>query len=327
MRAAFYTRTGPASDVLEIGPVETPKPGPGEVLVRVHASGVNPSDTKKRGGAPGRTMLEPRIIPHCDGAGVIEELGAGVAEERLGRRVWLFNAQHNRDFGTAAEYIALPEAFTAPLPEGTSFIEAACFGVPLLTACYAVLAGRGKPEPWTVVLGGGGAVGHYAIQAAKLNGSKVIATVSSENKANHAKAGGADHTIDYRAEDVAARVLELTDGNGADRVIDVDANANAAYWAAMTRAHGVVVDYGSAKLTAEIPIRDLRQKNITLKPINVYGMPQALRETALKDIAAWLEAGSLRHTVAKTFPLENIAEAHVMVEAGAHLGNVVVTIP
>ncbi|MEX2450248.1 MAG: NADPH:quinone reductase [Rhodospirillales bacterium] len=327
MRAAFYTRTGPASEVLEVGEIDTPAPGPGEVLVRVHASGINPSDTKKRAGAPGRTMTESRIVPHCDGAGVIEALGDGVSHDRLGRRVWLFNAQHKRAFGTAAAYIALPDFLTAPLPETTDFNAGACLGVPALTAYYAVTAGRQTREDWVVVLGGAGAVGRYAVQMAKLTGSAVIATVSSAAKADHAQAAGADHMIDYRAEDVAARVREITGGRGADRIIDVNANANAAQWALLTRPEGVVVDYGSARNSAEIPIRDLRQKNITLKLINVYGMPHALREEALQDIAAWLEGRKLSHAVATTYPLEKIAEAHEAVEAGAHLGNIVLTIP
>ena len=327
MRAAYYTRTGPAHDVLEIGEAETPVPGPGEVLIRVHASGINPSDTKKRGGAPGREMAEDRIIPHCDGAGVIETLGDGIDSKHTGQRVWMFNAQHRRDAGTAAEFIALPMALTAPLPETIPFDAGACLGVPALTAYYTVMVGRETPDDWVLVLGGAGAVGHYAIQMAGLMGSKVIATISSLAKAEHAQAAGVDHTINYRTEDVIAQVLEITNGSGVDRVIDVNANANAGHWAKLTRPEGTVVDYGSAKTTAEIPIRDLRQKNITLRLINAYGIPAGLREHALSDLTMWLQENSLRHTIAATFPLERIAEAHETVEAGTQIGNVVLTVP
>ncbi len=327
MRAAFYTQTGPARDVLKVGEIDTPAPGKGEILVRVHASGINPSDTKKRIGAPGRVMAEDRIIPHCDGAGVIEAVGAGVDPARAGNRVWLFNAQHRRPDGTAAEYIALPDEFAAPLPENVPFEAGACFGVPALTAYYAVAAGRHNNEDWVLVLGGAGSVGHYAVQMAKLKGANVIATVSSQDKAEHARAAGATHTVNYREEDVVARVLEITGGAGVDRLIDVDANANAEHWAKLIRAEGTAVDYGSAKLTAEIPNRDMRQKNITLKLINVYGIPSVIREQALKDIEAWLGKDRLSHTISATYNLEDIAAAHEAVEKGSHLGNIILTIP
>ncbi len=137
MRAVWYTRFGPAAEVFETGEVETPEPGPGEVRVRVAASGVNPVDVKRRAGGRGE-MSAARVIPHFDGAGVIDRAGAGVSESRVGERVWLYEAQWGSDSGSAAEQVVLPAERAVPLPAGTSFAEGACLGIPALTAHRAV---------------------------------------------------------------------------------------------------------------------------------------------------------------------------------------------
>jgi len=207
MRAAWYEGNGPAQEVLQVGDLETPEPGPGEVRVRVHASGVNPSDCKARGGS--RPMIAPRIIPHSDGAGVIDQVGPGVPHERVGERVWIWNGQWGRPFGTAAEYIVVPAEQAVFLPENTSFEAGACLGIPALTAHRAVTTDRPCTGEVVLVAGGAGAVGHYAIQCAKaLGAAQVIATVSSPEKAEHASAAGADAIINYRQEDVAAESMQ-----------------------------------------------------------------------------------------------------------------------
>nr|MCU0946075.1 NADPH:quinone reductase [Rubritepida sp.] len=187
MKAVWYERTGPAREVLVYGEMPTPNPRPGEVLVRLAASGVNPSDWKARGGS--RPMIAPRVIPHSDGAGVIEAAGPGVDPARIGQRVWIWNGQWKRPFGTAAQYIALPATQAVPLPAGTSFEAGACLGIPALTALHAVRTDGGVAGQSVLVAGGAGAVGHYAIQFARLLGARqVIATVSSPQKAQHAMA-------------------------------------------------------------------------------------------------------------------------------------------
>jgi len=129
MRAAWYERKGAAREVLQIGRMPVPEPGPGEVCVRVMVSGINPSDTKGRGIWRGQTdMPFPRIIPHQDGAGVIDAVGAGVPESRIGEWVWIYEAQRGRAFGTAAEYVSIPGGNAVRLPEGVSFVDAAGLG-------------------------------------------------------------------------------------------------------------------------------------------------------------------------------------------------------
>ncbi|MGL4280395.1 MAG: NADPH:quinone reductase, partial [Albidovulum sp.] len=184
MKAVWYEGFGPAEKVLHHGDLPDPAPGPGEVLVRLHASGINPSDVKLRAGMrAGAVMGWPRIVPHSDGAGVIEDVGAGVDPARIGERVWIWNGQWQRPFGTAAEFIALPSEQAVRLPETTSFAEGACFGIPAMTAWFALFADGPIAGKTVLVTGGAGSVGRYACQMARLAGARVIATVSSPEKA------------------------------------------------------------------------------------------------------------------------------------------------
>lgn len=324
MQAAWYERNGPARDVLHVGEMEAPEPGPGEVRVRVHASGVNPSDVKSRGGS--RPMLAPRIVPHSDGAGVIERVGPGVPEGRVGERVWIWNGQWGRAYGTAAECIALPAEQAVPLPDEASFEAGACLGIPALTAYRAVTTDRSCVGETVLVAGGAGAVGHYAIQCAKLLGAaRVLATTSSPEKAEHARAAGADATIDYRREDVAERVRALTGGRGADRVVEVDIAGNARLLPQVVARDGLCAVYGSNAAEACFPFFPMILSGAAVRFFIVYDLPDPVRRAAIAELTRWLEEGRLTHAIAATYPLERIAEAHEAVEGGKVIGNVVVT--
>jgi NADPH2:quinone reductase len=244
MRATWYEKNGTAKDVLQFGTMPDPKPQAGEVLVRLATSGVNPSDWKARSGA--RPITFDRIIPHSNGAGIIEQVGAGVSTSRLGERVWVWNGQWNRAFGTAAEFIDVPERQAVALPPLISFAAGACLGIPALTA-YRALTVDGLPDGQTVlVTGGAGAVGHYAIQMAKLLGArKILTTVSSAEKAEHARKAGADVVINYRTENLVDRVLSETDGIGVDRIVDVDISGHAKILPRIMARDGLAIAYGS----------------------------------------------------------------------------------
>ena len=325
MHAAWYERTGPARDVLVVGEMPTPVPGPGEVLVRLATSGVNPSDWKARAGS--RPMLAPRIIPHSDGAGTIEAVGDGVEAGRIGERVWVWNGQWQRPLGTAAEFIVLPAAQAVRLPAATSFEAGACLGIPALTAWRAVQVDGGVAGQRVLVAGGAGAVGHYAIQMAKLLGAaQVIATVSSGAKAAHALSAGADAVIDYKAEDVVARVKELTAGHGVDRVVEVDLAANAALLPQIVAKDGLCACYGSGKAEMALPFFPLILSGVAIRFFIVYALPQKARDEGLAQMTRWLEAGALRHAIGAVLPLSAIAEAHERVERGDVLGNVVLSL-
>jgi NADPH2:quinone reductase len=322
MRAAFYEKNGTARDVLQVAEIATPEPGPGEVRVKLAFSGVNPSDVKARAGS--RKITVPRIVPHSDGGGEIDRVGAGVPQSRIGERVWTWNGQWKRPFGTCAEYIVLPAALAVPLPAHVSFEAGACLGIPAMTASHAVDVARAGNGMTLFVSGGAGAVSHYAIQFAKARGATVITTVSSDAKAKLAKDAGADHTIDYKNENVGERVKALTSGHGVDAIVELDISANAKLIPDVLKPRGHVVIYGNSRPTAEIPSAFCLTNQITLQYIFVYELTEAERARTVAEIMRLMEEKRLSHNVAKTYGLNDIVAAHEAVESGTVLGNVVV---
>ncbi len=325
MRAAYYEANGPTAGVLRVGEVDTPWPAAGEPRIKLAASGVNPSDVKGREGRT-RKIAYPRVIPHSDGAGVIDAVGNGVTPARIGERVWTWNAQWKRPFGTCAQYVTLPADFAVQLPDHVSFTEGACLGIPAMTAYHAVAAagiGRGA---WVLVAGGAGGVGHYAVQFAKAFGATVIATVSSDAKAALAQAAGADHIIDYKCENVAERAMAITGGHGLDTVIEMDLAANARLLPGILAPRSTIVVYGTGQPVSEIPAQFLLVNAVTIKFIFVYELTSAEREAAIRTITEIMTTRRLIHNVAATFALDDIVAAHETVEAGKALGNVVVTL-
>lgn len=326
MNAAWYDRNGAAGAVLTVGNLPDPVPGPGEVLVRVKLSGVNPSDVKTRAGTRGG-MAFPRVVPQSDGAGVIEAVGPGVEPRRIGERVWLWNGQWRRPYGTAAEKIALPSEQAVRLPDGVPFEAGACLGIPAMTA-EACLFSDGPISGRTVlVTGGAGAVGHYAIQLARWGGSRVIATAGRPETLAACRQAGADPVIDYKREKVAVRVLEETAGEGVDRIVEVEFGGNLETSLAVIKENGVIAAYASmAAPTPTLPFYPLMFKAATLRLVLVYILTPAARRRAIANLTAALEAGALTHPIAARFPLAEIARAHEAVEAGDKLGQVLVTL-
>ncbi|MDI1346626.1 MAG: NADPH:quinone reductase [Pseudolabrys sp.] len=324
MRAAYYEAQGSAREVMRVGEIATPTAGPGEVRVKLATSGVNPSDVKSRQG--GRPMAAPQVIPQSDGAGVIDQVGDGVAPSRIGERVWILNGQWKRPFGTAAEYIALPAAQAVKLPDKISFEEGACLGIPAMTAFHAVELAEPVKGATLLVSGGAGAVSQYAIQFAKMRGAIVIATVSSADKAKIAREAGADHCIDYKTEDVGARVMDLTGKRGVDAVIELNITANAKLLPGVLRPKGSAIIYGIAGPEAAIPAAFCLVNSIRLQFFLVYELDATERARAVAGITSALEAGRLVNRVAQpTYRLDDIATAHEAVEKGT-IGNVVVRI-
>jgi NADPH2:quinone reductase len=311
---------GQAADVFTVEEVDRPEPGPGEVLVRVHASGVNPTDYKARSGAVPRPVDDFQV-PHQDGAGVIEAVGTGVDAGRVGERVWLWLAAAGRRWGTAAEWTVLPARQAVPLPDGTSFELGASLGVPAMTA-HACLFSDGPVNGQTVlVAGGAGAVGHFAIELAKRAGARVIATVSSPAKAALAEKAGADLVVNYRSADAAGQIRTL---GPVDRVVEVALGANLELDLAVTRPYGTIVTYAAEPVNPELPVRACMTANLTLKFVLLYGVPMTALDQAAADITAALTAGELTELPVHTFGLDEIAAAHEAAESGA-VGKVIVT--
>lgn len=325
MKAAWYEKFGPAKEVLTIGEMADPAPGAGEVLVRIKASGINPSDVKLRAGArPGAVMAFPQIIPQSDGAGVIEAVGAGVDSARIGERVWLWNAQWRRAFGTGAEFCALPSEQAVRLPDAASFEAGALMGIPGMTAWHALFA-DGPIEGQTVlVTGGAGAVGRYAIQMAEMSGARVITTVSSSAKGVHS---GAADWINYRDTNVTEAVMEMTNGEGVDRIVEVDFGANQATSLDVIKEGGVIASYASAAdMSPTLQFYGFMFKHVTLRMLIRYLFDTETNRAGEAAIGRWLEDGALDHAVAPGGALDDMAAAHEMVEKGEKLGTVVVSL-
>lgn len=322
MKVAWYERNGAAREVLTVGEMPMPEPGPGEVRVKLHVSGANPSDVKSRRGRP---LAFPRIVPHSDGAGVVDAIGPGIAGKRIGERVWIWNGQWKRPLGTAAEYIVVPEAQAVPLDDNTDFDAGACMGIPGLTAVQAVRLAEPCKGRTILVTGAAAAVGHYITQIATLRGARVIGTASAA-RANHARSAGAAEIIDYKSENVAARMKELTGGRGVDAIIDMDFSSTAKLLPEGVLApHGKLVCYGS-NVAADVPLNfpAMLWGSLTVQMFLVYELTPADRIAAIAELQALLREGRLSHTIGERYPLDAIAEAHEAVESGKVIGNVLV---
>ena len=272
MRAAYYESNGPAREVLRVADVDTPQAGRGEVRVRLRTSGVNPSDVKSRAGLT-RKIAFPRVIPHSDGAGEIDAVGEGVSPARVGERVWVWNGQWRRPFGTAAEWIVLPSEQAVRLPANVTMEAGACLGIPAYTGYQGVLLARAK-EGSTV--------------------SGLMDTLATMTRCSDLVKG-------VTRERVGERVMAITAKRGVDAVIEMDLAANARLLPTVLAPNGVVAVYGSGAAEASIPFQFLLQNSITLQFFLVYLMPAEMRQRATADITRMLEQGELIHNVAQTF--------------------------
>ena len=326
MQAAWYSKNGEARDVLSVGELPTPIPTGAEVRVRLATSGVNPSDVKSRRARP---ISDSLIVPHSDGAGVIDAVGDDVSPTRIGERVWIWNGQWQRPLGTAATHIVVPSEQAVFLPDNTDFAAGACLGIPALTAFQAInLLGdiRGKT---VLVIGAASAVGHYAAQMAVLAGARAIGTVGSDERAAHAMTAGIQDTINYKTESVAARITALTGGKGVDAIVDMDFCSTARLLGeGVLASHGVVACYGSNEVgEIGIPFRPALFGSFTLRFFLVYDLTPEERRVALAGLSALLEKGLLKHAVGARFGLLDIVAAHEAVEHGRVIGNVVIDLP
>ncbi len=324
MRAVWYDRQGPANEVITAGDLPTPQPGLKQVRVRLQASAVNPSDTYRRAGAVASEY--PRVIPNSDGAGIVDAVGEGIDPAWIGKRVWLYNGQRNgRWMGTAAEFIALDIDLVTELPDDVSFAEGATLGIPGMTAHGCVFAAGPVQGRTLLITGGAGAVGHYAVQFAAWAGARVIATASSAAKAERAKQGGAAWVINYRTEDVAARIAEITQGAGVDHVVDVDLGGNLAAVMGSVREHGSIAYYASnGAREPKINLQTLMARNLTIRGFVLPTSPHANRKRAQTDITSFIRTSGRILSVAEQFSLYETAAAHRAVEAGGKIGTVVI---
>ena len=326
MKAVWYTKTGNASDVLEIGELDDPLPNVGEVLVKIKTSGVNPSDVKIRAGARGELQFR-RVIPHSDGGGEIVDVGEGVDRNRIGERVWIWNGAFGRADGTCAELISLPEFQAVKINNEVSYESAACMGIPASTAYYGLLANGPIKNKTVLISGGAGAVGFYGIQIAKLSGANVITTISNDEKAEIANNAGADKVINYKNENVLEEIMEYTENDGVDRIFEVEFGGNLPINEKIIKPNGVIAAYGSmAEMEPKLPFYNLMFKGVKIDTFLIYSIEKKFREEILNGLSELLNQNSLKHMISQTYSIDDVVNAHEAMESGSVIGNIVIEI-
>jgi NADPH:quinone reductase len=324
--AAWYDRQGPAAEVLQVGEMPAPEPGPGEVRVRVRLSGINPGDTKKRAGWQGTPMSFPRIVPHSDGAGVIDAVGDGVDSNRIGQRVWTYGAQSYRPFGTAAQLTCVPQRQAVPLFDEVSDEIGACLGIPGITAHRAVFSDGSVTGKTILVQGVLGSVSSLAAQLAHWGGATVIGTVVHRGDLENIDTSVVSHSIALDEADAAAAIREHAP-DGVDRVVEVALSGNADLDAAVVANDAIIAAYASRADRPEIPFWPLLFANVTLRLLGSDDFSAEAKQQAGSDLTAAAQVGALKIPVAPAHPLAEIAAAHDHVDNGPRNGRVLVAIP
>lgn len=325
MRAAWYSETG-GPEVLTVGAIDDPEPGPGEVVVRIRAHGVNPTDWKRRAGQRGPAPF-PKTIPGYDGAGEIVATGEGVDPARIGQRVWVWEGAHQKWDGTAAELCRVPASRAMPLPDGTSFEEGAALGVPAITACHALMLAGPLTGETVIVTGAAGAVCNYAVQLAKAMGATVIGVVrGTEDREEDTRRAGADHILNTDRDDFRGRALELTGGKGAKCLIDVDLGAHLGFSWRIVAQNGTIASFGTASdPTPTLDWPKFMYRNIRICGVAIFEVPEDAKLAAAAFVQRCLEEGRLWHRIDRSFPLDAMAQAHAHQEHGRPRGKVIVT--
>ncbi|EAW41549.1 putative NADPH:quinone oxidoreductase protein [marine gamma proteobacterium HTCC2080] len=328
MQAVWFEQFGQAATVLQQGDRPTPQPASGEVLVRMHTTGVNPSDVKKRAGAFPDLLDTGPVIPHSDGAGVIEAVGDGVSPTRVGERVFVYQAQHGRSGGTAAQWVCIDSRRAPVLPDNASFEVGACIGIPIMTAHRCVTADGPVAGQWVLVTGGAGRVGYYAIQWARHFGARVVATAGNSDDRALCFNLGAEVVVDHHQPGWGAQLREQLQGQQIQRVVDVEFGANLPEVMECIATGGVIATYASTRVPEPtLPFRTLMFMDITLRLVIVYDMPEAAKQQAIEDTQGALNAEALAHRFSAVLPFEQMTQAHELIEAGGTNGCIVVSVP
>jgi NADPH2:quinone reductase len=324
MRAAWYEKQGPAREVLVVGEMPDPHPAAGEVRIRIASSGINPGDIKKRQDSFGIGMPYPRVIPHSDGAGQVDQIGEGVSSEWNGRSVWCYGAQSYRPFGTAAEFTVVPVDHVAPLPENVSMDQGACLGIPGITAHRAVHIAGAVNGRTVLVQGAAGSVGLCAVRLARQAGAQVIGTVRSSSDEAAAREAGA-HEVVPSDQELVARVRSLAP-DGIDHIVEVAFGANIENDIELLKMGGSVATYATNSPTPTIPVWQMVFKNIGVFFLGSDDFPKDAKMLAAEDLNRALQTGWSGFEIGERIPLSDIARAHELAEHPVRRGRVVVTL-
>ena len=315
MRAVWYDRQGPAAEVLQVGDLPDREPGEGEVRVRLRFSGINPGDTKKRRGWLGSEMPYSRVIPHSDGAGVIDQVGRCIDTGRVGQRVWVYNAQSYRAFGTAAEYVVVPDRLAVDLPNEVGEETGACLGIPGITAHRAVFADCPVRGATVLVHGALGGVGSLAAQLATWGGATVISTVRRTDDLGQLSGPGTERAVALDTAD-PARAIRQYAPDGFDRIIEVAFSDNIDLDAAVAANGAVIAAYATCTDRPDFPFWPMLFANLTIRLFGSDDFPVEARQQAAIDLTEAARTGHLTIPIADPLPLEQVADAHKMVDRG-----------
>ncbi len=327
MKAAIFDKFGSAQEVLKIQDLEDPKINNNEVIVKLSKSGVNPSDVKKRAGAFSNLLDNGFVIPHSDGAGVIVDVGNEVSRDRIGERVWIYQAQYERNYGTAAELLSIDSSRAIKLPDNTSLETGACLGIPAMTAHRCIFADGSVKGKNILVTGGAGRVGYYAIQWGKLFGARVISTASNNDDKQACLDIGADGVVNHREEDWELSALEENHGEKFDRLVDVEFGNNLDHTLNIMKTGSTIATYSSTQNpNPKIPFLKMMYMDLTLRLVIVYAMPEEAKNDAIEDISNKLSNNRLVHRVAKSFDLNDIVKGHELIESNKVRGCVILNI-
>ena len=332
MKAAYYKKTGNAKEVLINGILKTPKPSDNEVLISVKASGINPSDVKRRAGWQNKNLPFPLIIPHSDGAGQIVQVGSNISTDLIGTSVWIWNAQGGysgpgRAFGTAAEFITVPATQVSKLPDSVTFEEGACLGVPLRTSHRAVFADGPIDNKLILVQGAGGVVGNFAVQLASQFGATVIATAGSKERISHALDAGAHHVVNRHKTSFKEEIMDITKGLGVDRIIEIEFGGNIETDIDLLKPNGIIAAYSSTTVpNPSFPYYKLAAKGGQINLIQSFNLPLDAEQQCQKDLKELCESGKFKVAIGKVLPISEISSAHELVETKSIIGNVVLKI-
>src|SRR5271154_6992560 len=324
MKAAWYEKQGSPRDVLVVGEMPDPIPAAGEVRIRIANSGINPGDTKKRQDAFGVGMPYPRIVPHSDGAGRVDQVGEGVSSDWMGRSVWCYGAQSYRPFGTAAEFTVVPVDHVARLPEGVTMEQGACLGIPGITAHRAVHVAGSVNGRTVLVQGAAGSVGICAVQLARRAGARVIGTVRSSSDEATAKSAGA-HEVLLGGKDLTSRARVLAP-DGIDHIVEVAFGANIETDVELLKLGGSIASYATDNAAPKIPFWQMVFKNIRTFFLGSDDFPKEAKLQAARDLNTALEAGWPGFEIGERVSLADIARAHELAEHPVRRGRVVVVL-
>lgn len=327
MKAVIFNQFGRAKDVLQFIELDKPVVQAGDVLVKLHTSAVNPSDVKKRAGSFPDLLKGGEVIPNSDGAGVIQAVGEGVSPARVGERVWIYQAQYGRRYGTSAEFIRIESRRAVFLPNEASFEVGACLGIPAMTAHRCVFSDGSVKNKKILITGGAGRVGFYAIQWAKLAGAFVIATASNDEDRETCLAIGADAVVNHRESDFAKHILQASGGELIERVIDVEFGQNLEVVLNVVKTGAVIATYSSTQVPEpKLPFFRMMYLDLTIRCVIVYAMPESAKSMAITDLENALKHNQLTHQINAVLPLHDAVKAHELVESGKIRGSVILSI-